>query len=89
MLIVPVTAVVESTQGAFCWIQTARGMERRLVELGDNDTDFAVVLTGLQSGDEVVLDVLASVEEAQTLALKPIDQAVPDAPTQQETDHAE
>jgi HlyD family secretion protein len=89
VLIVPVTAVVESAQGAFCWIRTAQGMERRLVELGDNDTDFAVVLTGLQSGDEVVLDVLASVEEAQTLALKPIDQAAPDAPNQQETDHAE
>ena len=88
VLIIPVTAVVESAQDAFCWIQTNEGIERRFLELGDSDKDFAVVQTGLQAGDKVVLDALASVEEAQTLALTPIAQAVPDAQAAQETDHA-
>jgi HlyD family secretion protein len=73
VLTVPLTAVVETAQGAFCWIQTAQGIERRALELGDNDHDFAVVHAGLQSGDEVVLDALASVPEAQAWALNPPD----------------
>jgi len=86
---IPVTAVVESAQGAFCWIQTADGTERRALELGDNDKDFAVVLAGLQPGESVVLDALASVAEAQTLALKPIDHALPRTHAEEETDHVD
>ena len=89
VLIIPVTAVVETAQGAFCWIQTADGTERHSLQLGDNDNDCAVVLAGLQPGDSVVLDALASVAEAQTLALKPIDEALPRTPAEQETDHVD
>ena len=73
VLTVPLTAVVETPQGAFCWVQTIEGIERRVLELGDSDHDFAVVRAGLQSGDEVVLDALASVAEAQTWTLDPPD----------------
>ena len=89
VLTVPVTAVVESAQAAFCWVQTADGIERRALELGDNDTDFAVVLAGLQPGESVVLDALASVAEAQRLALKPIDEALPHVSAEEETDHVD
>jgi hypothetical protein len=89
VLTIPVTAVVETAQGAFCWVQTADGTERRSLELGDNDNDFAVVLAGLHPGEVVVLDALASVAEAQTLALKSIDQALPGTLTEQETDRGD
>jgi HlyD family secretion protein len=89
VLTIPVTAVVESAQAAFCWVQTADGTERRALKLGDDDTDFAVVLDGLQGGESVVLDALASVPEAQRLALKPIDEALPRASTEEETDHVD
>ncbi|MHC4629455.1 MAG: efflux RND transporter periplasmic adaptor subunit, partial [Planctomycetota bacterium] len=89
VLVIPVTAVVETAQGAFCWVVTAEGTERRSLELGDSDNDFAVIQTGLQEADVVVLNALASVEEAQSLALKPIDEAFTSTPTQQETDHVD
>ncbi len=85
VVIMPLTAVAETAQGAFCWIRTAQGIERRALELGDNDRDFAVVHVGLLPGDEVVLDALASVEEAQTWALNPADNLSVSAP--EETDH--
>jgi len=87
VLTIPVTAVVETTQGDFCWIVTPAGTQRRSLKLGDNDNDFSVVLTGLQQGDEVVLDVLASIEEAQTLAIQPIEAAVPQPSAAEETHH--
>jgi len=89
VLTIPVTAVVESAQGAFCWIQTADGTERHSLELGDDDKDFAVVVDGLQPGESVVLDALASVAEAQNLALKPINEALPRASAEEETDHVD
>jgi len=89
VLIIPVTAVVETAQGAFCWVQTAEGTKRRSLELGDSNDNLAEVRTGLQPGEEIVLDVLASVEEAQTLALNPMDEAGMRMSEQQETDHDE
>ncbi len=83
---IPVTAVVETAQNAFCWIMTAAGTQRRSLELGDADDNVAQVTSGLQPGDEVVLDALASVEEAQTLALNPRDDSSPSTSVQQETD---
>lgn len=87
VLIIPLTAVVETAQGAFCWIQTVGGTNRRSLELGDTNDNFAQVLTGLQSGEKVILDALASVEEAQTLALNPMDEIRLRMSEQQETDH--
>jgi len=89
VLTIPVTAVVETTQGAFCWVQTTEGTKRRALELGDTNDNFAQVRTGLQATDVVVLDALASVEEAQTLALNPMDEARLRTSEQQETDHAQ
>jgi len=85
-LTIPVTAVVETPQGAFCWLKTAEGTERRALELGDTNDNFAQVLSGLKAGDEVVFDALASVEEAQTMALNSMDEALPHTLEQEETD---
>lgn len=70
VLTVPVAAIVDSAQGAFCWVKTAQGTERRKLELGDTNDRFTVVETGLQEGDEVVLHPFAF-KEARDLALQP------------------
>jgi len=72
VLTIPVAAVVETAEGDFCWVKTADGAQRRSLGLGDSDDQFIVVETGLEEGEEVVLDPLASIEEAQTTVLKPL-----------------
>ena len=72
VLMVPGDAVVEIDGGYWCWVETAAGLQRREVELGDSNLresseELIVVKSGLQEGDQVVLDPTVSVEEAQTL----------------------
>ncbi|MBL7039658.1 MAG: efflux RND transporter periplasmic adaptor subunit [Pirellulaceae bacterium] len=76
VLTIPVAAVVETAEGGFCWIKTADGAQRRSLGLGDSDDQFIVVKTGLEEGEEVVLDPLASIEEAQTLVLEPLEKTM-------------
>ena len=71
VLSVPVSSVLETAEGAFCWIKTPSGPEKRTVQLGDTNDVFMIVESGLQEGDEVVLNPLAFVDEAQTEVLKP------------------
>ena len=90
VLTIPVGAVLQTAEGTFCWVKTAKGMhERRALQLGDTNDKFIVVKAGLKEADEVVLDPLASIAEAQTLALKPIDEAAPYEPTNRETYHVD
>jgi multidrug efflux pump subunit AcrA (membrane-fusion protein) len=72
VLTIPVAAVVETAQGDFCWVKTAKGAKRRSLKLGDTNDVFTVVQAGLEEGDEVMLNPLAF-EEAQTEILKPLD----------------
>ena len=74
VLMVPVTAVVETAEGDLCWVKTVEGVQRRQLTLGDTDDAFIVVRAGLAEGDQVVLDPLAVIEEAQTAALKPMNE---------------
>ena len=85
VLTIPVAAVVETTEGDFCWVKTAEGAKRRSLKLGDTNDAFIVVKAGLKEGDEVVLDPLASIEEAQTEVLKPFDKAKPREPKSPES----
>ncbi|MCF7974452.1 MAG: hypothetical protein K9N55_11595 [Phycisphaerae bacterium] len=89
VLLVPVSTVVETPQGAFCWISTTEGLQKRSLQLGDTNDAFIAVEAGLQEGDEVVLDPLASIQEAQTMVLTPTDRNTPRKAIDQETDHAE
>ncbi len=69
---IPVGAVVEEQAGQFfCWVKTDSGMQRRKLDLGDSDDQFLVVNGGVKEGDEVVLNPIAYIEEAQAEALKP------------------
>jgi HlyD family secretion protein len=83
-LTLPVNAVLQTPEGFFCWVHTAEGSnERRALQLGDTDEASVVIEAGVQEGDEVWLDPLAHIAEAQTLALTPFDR------TTQEVNHAE
>ena len=57
-----------------CWVNTPDGMKKRRVQLGDTDDSFIMVKSGVQPGDEVVLNPLAFVDEAQREALKPLEE---------------
>ena len=59
VLTIPVAAVVETTDGDFCWVETTEGPQRRSLELGDTNKVFTVVKAGLKEGDEVVLNPYA------------------------------
>ena len=72
VLTIPVHAVLQTEQGSFCWIQAVDGAtQRRRLQLGDTDGASVMVLAGLQQGDEVWLDPLTSIAEAQAMALTP------------------
>ena len=76
-LIVPVNAVVETEQGYFCWVVNAGETERRSLRLGDSSDMFIMVDAGLVEGDQVVLNPLAFIEEAQNEAARTLDSANP------------
>ncbi len=65
VLMIPVAAVVETEQGAFCWVGTAEETQRRSLQLGGSNDAFIVVESGLQAGDQVVLNPSAFIEDAQ------------------------
>lgn len=71
VLKVPVAAIVESSDGFLCWIRKDGQIERRRVTLGDTNDEYTVVESGLSEGDEVVLNPLSHLEQAEQEALKP------------------
>ena len=56
VLTIPVSAVVETEEGDFCWVESKDGPERRSIQLGDSNDVFIIVKAGLKEGDEVVLN---------------------------------
>lgn len=71
ILSIPVAAVVEGSSGTFCWVKAGKDIQKRALRLGDTNDQFNVVLDGLQEGDEVILNPLAFVEDAQRIAIEP------------------
>ena len=61
-----------------------RILDRRALRLGDSSEMFVVVEAGLTEGDEVVLDPLAHIEEAQLEAATTLDEAKPRGPEMSE-----
>jgi HlyD family secretion protein len=74
VLTIPVAAVVETAEGDFCWVKAADGAQRRSLALGDSNDAFTIVNAGLKEGDEVMLNPLAFMDEAQRAVLKPRDE---------------
>lgn len=71
VLKVPVAAIVESADGYLCWIRKDGQIEKRNVTLGDTNDEYTVVESGLSEGDEVVLNPLSHLKQAEQEALKP------------------
>ena len=71
VLKVPVAAIVESSEGYLCWIRKDGQIKKRNVQLGDTNDEYTVVESGLSEGEEVVLNPLAHLEQAEKEALKP------------------
>jgi multidrug efflux pump subunit AcrA (membrane-fusion protein) len=63
VLTIPVAAVLETEVGAFCWVRTAEGNQRRVLQLGDSNDSFIVVKAGLKEGEQVVLNAQALMNE--------------------------
>ena len=74
VLRVPATALLETVNGYCCWVDTAAGPARRRVQLGDRNELFVVAKSGLQEGDEVILNPLAFIEDAQLEAMRLFEQ---------------
>ncbi len=78
VLTIPVAAVLETADGEFCWVRSDEITEKRPLRLGDTNDMFVVVEGGLAEGEEVVLNPLAFVPEAQAAALEPLGDESPD-----------
>jgi len=67
VLTVPLSAVLETDQGQFCWVETADGPQRCSVTLGDSNDRFVIVHSGLEEQQKVVVQPLVSVAEARAI----------------------
>lgn len=71
VLTVPVAAIVEGSDGYYCWTENPKGPVKHSIKIGDTNDEFTVITDGLDEGDEVILSPMTVVEEAQLIALKP------------------
>lgn len=70
-LLIPVAAILESDDQHYCWVKNGGEIQRRAIQLGGSNDEFTVVKAGLAEGDEVVINPLAHIDEAQKAALRP------------------
>ena len=69
---IPVAAVLETVDGNYTWVRTGKEhVERRILSLGDSNDVYLVVNSGVDAGEEVVLNPLAHIAEAQREVLLP------------------
>ena len=67
VLSIPVSAVVETEQGRFCWIEKGEETERCSLELGDSNDQFVIVNSGLSEDSIVITDPTATIERARQM----------------------
>lgn len=77
VLKIPVAAVVETDKGHFCWVKTTYGPSKTSLQVGDSNDVYIEVKQGLNEGDDVVLNPIAFLEEAQAEAIKSIHDSIP------------
>jgi HlyD family secretion protein len=87
VLTIPVAAVVETEYSVFCYVKTAEGPIRRVLQLGDSNDSFIVVIAGLKEGEPVVLNAQALMEEEPDRAIGPIENTPASGLRQTETDN--
>ena len=77
VLTVPLAAILQTENENLCWVLTEdKRIERRVVELGDNNNIQIVVESGLEVGEQVILNPRGSLDEARQLSLKTIQENV-------------
>ena len=64
-VVVPAAACIETESGFACWVQQQTGRERRSLEIEDGNNMFLLVRSGITAGEQVILDPLANVPDAQ------------------------
>ena len=64
-VVVPAAACIETERGFACWVQQQTGRERRSLEIEDGNNMFLLVRSGITAGEQVILDPLANVPDAQ------------------------
>lgn len=62
VLMLPLSTIVESEDGLSCWVQAKGGTEKRLVQVGESDEMFVEVKSGLEEGEQVVLNPARSTD---------------------------
>ncbi|MCP4453827.1 MAG: hypothetical protein GY809_20390 [Planctomycetes bacterium] len=87
VLTVPVAAVVETEYSVFCYVKTVAGPTRRVLQLGDSNDSFIVVIAGLKEGEQVVLNAQALMDEDLDKTIEPIENVRASRPSQTETDN--
>lgn len=70
VLLVPASAVIETQHGYACWVHTGDGAERRRITPGDASDMFVSVTSGIEEGEQVILDPLAHIRQAQDEAAR-------------------
>lgn len=71
VLTVPVAGVVQLAGKFYCWVKNGDDTEKRALKLGDSNDQYTIVEQGLDEGDQVVLNPLDIIGEAQSAALQP------------------
>lgn len=69
VITIPVACIIESPEGFLCWVKDDNGVSKRAIRVGDTNDEFTVIEDGLTEGEEVVLNPLAYVDEAQLQAM--------------------
>ena len=69
VLMIPVSAVVQTEQGNVCWVGAPEDAQRRSVTLGAGNDEFIAVSAGLEEGESVVINPTSLLEDAQNLIL--------------------
>ncbi|MDP7206323.1 MAG: hypothetical protein QGH11_12185, partial [Pirellulaceae bacterium] len=64
VLLIPVAAVKKTVHGHCCWVGTVEKAQRRSLQLSDSNDEFIIVESGLQEGEQVVLNPTAFIADA-------------------------
>src|SRR5262249_2383070 len=59
VLLVPVQAVAQKAEKHYSYISNGQGIERREVEVGENNEKFIEIKNGVAAGEQVALDARA------------------------------
>ena len=65
VLTVPVQAIVQRNRDNWCYVQTKRGVEKRLLKLGRSNDKFVQIQEGVANGEHVVLNPMAILEKTE------------------------